>query len=77
MTGPSDGSTITVMLERGKVLDVTIWRLVFIDDEEHQIDAGPTVVPIQRKLQAENPDPDAVKIYDHDEALPDAAWAQL
>jgi hypothetical protein len=67
------------MLERGKALDFVIWRIciLFAYDEERQVDADLVVVGTARKLQSEFPDPEAVKVHEPGQPLPDPSWARL
>jgi len=45
----------------------TVWRLVFIYDEEHQIGASLSAVPNPAQVASGEPDRDAGKIYEHGE----------
>ena len=76
ITGPSGGTRIAVSLQEGKVLDLTIWRLLLIFDARDEADMGLTMASIWKELQALSPDPQAVEFHTSDTALLTATWPQ-
>jgi len=76
ITGPSSGTRIAVSLQEGKVLDLTIWRLLLIFDAEHKYDMAVTMLGISRKLQALSPDPQAVEYHTDDRVQLTATWPE-
>jgi hypothetical protein len=76
ITRPSSGTRIAVSLQEGKVLDLTIWRLLLIFDAEHRGEVGQIMGSISKKLQALSPDPQAVEFHTSDLAHLTATWPE-
>ena len=76
ITGPSSGTGITVLLQEGKVLDLTIWRLLLTFDTYDEADMGMTMASISKELQDLSPDPQAVKFHTNDMTQLTVTWPE-
>jgi hypothetical protein len=70
------GTGIAVSLQEGKVLNLTIWRVLLIFDAEDQVDMAHTRTSIWNELQALSPDPQAVEFHTSDAAQLTVTWPE-
>ena len=70
------GTGIAVSLHEGKVLNLTIWRVLLIFGAEDQVDMAHTRTSIWNELQALSPDSQAVEFHTSDAAQLTVTWPE-
>ena len=70
------GTGIAVSLHEGKVLNLTIWRVLLIFGAEDQVDMAHTRTSIWNELRALSPDPQAVEFHTSDAAQLTVTWPE-